>query len=175
MHEDDIIDEEMQIADERATTLGSAILTQPISDLKLRLPVLVRRDLSTREAVRRMVRGRVGCVLIHEDDRLIGIFTERDVLTKVVGKGIDADKTPVGDVMTPDPEALSPDMGISYALNRMSIGGFRHVPLVDEKGRPVGVVAMRNIVDYIVDLFPHDILNLPPEPGMNISRTREGA
>jgi hypothetical protein len=57
----------------------------------------------------------------------------------------------------------------------MSLGGFRHIPLVDDDGSPTGVVAMRNIVDYIVDLFPNEILNLPPSPGLSISRAREGA
>jgi hypothetical protein len=63
----------------------------------------------------------------------------------------------------------------AYALNKMNVGGFRHSPLVDEKGKPVGVVAMRNIVDYIVHLFPEEVLNLPPSPNHTISRAREGA
>jgi len=175
MHEDDIIDEEFQIADERATTVGSAILNKPIRALELRQPVLVRRDVSVRDAIQRMVENRVGCVLVVEEDRLIGIFTERDVLTEVVGRSMDADAATVEDVMTSDPETLTPDSGISWALNKMSVGGFRHVPLVDERGRAVGVVSMRDVVDYVVDLFPNDILTLPPEPGMNIARSREGA
>ena len=77
--------------------------------------------------------------------------------------------------MTPDPECLTPGDRIAYALNKMSVGGFRHIPLVDEDGRPVGVVAMRNIVDFVVDLFPGEVLNLPPSPGLSISREREGA
>lgn len=175
MHEDDIIDEEFQIADERAATVGSAILNKPIRALKLRLPVIVRRDMSVREAIRLMVHNSVGCVLVEEQDRLVGIFTERDVLTEVVGRSMDADEATVEDVMTSDPETLTPDSGISYALNKMSVGGFRHVPLIDDRGRAVGVVSMRDVVDYMVDLFPNDILTLPPEPGMNIVRSREGA
>jgi len=175
MHEDDIIDEELQIADERATTLGSAILTKPIRALKLKLPLTLRRDASVREAVHLMVLNSIGCVLIVEDDRLLGIFSERDVLTKVVGKGIDLEGTSVEAVMTHEPETLTPESGISYALNKMSVGGFRHVPLVDERGRPVGILGMRDVVDYIVELFSGDILNLPPEPGLGITRSREGA
>lgn len=174
MQEDDIIDEELEIADERAAVLGSVILTGPIRALKLKLPVTVGRQTTVRESIRRMVQNKTGCVLIEEDDRLIGIFTERDVLTKVVSKGLDADITPIDAVMTQEPETLTPDAPLCYALNKMSIGGFRHVPLIDERSRPVGVVGMRDIVDFIVDLFPGDILNLPPEPG-NISRAREGA
>jgi len=172
--QDDIIDEELEIADERAHTLGSAILTKPIRALKLKLPVTVGKQTTVRESIRRMVQNSTGCVLIEAEDRLIGIFTERDVLTKVVGRGVDTE-TPVEAVMTPDPDSLTPDAPLCYALNKMSVGGYRHVPLTDERNRPVGVVGMRDIVDYIVDLFPQDILNLPPEPGLNNTRSREGA
>lgn len=174
MQEDDIIDEEFQIADERFATLGSAILTKPIRALKVRLPIVIRPEMSVREAIRSMVRNKVGCVLIAAEDKLVGIFSERDVLTEVVAKGMDPDETTVESVMTSDPETLTPESGISYALNKMSVGGFRHVPLIDESGRPVAVLSMRDVVDYIVDLFPGDILNLPPEPGV-VPRSREGA
>src|SRR5262245_44523237 len=173
--QEDIIDEELEIADERAQTLGEAILTRPIRALKLKLPVTVRKDTTVRESIRQMVQNKTGCVLIDEDDRLIGIFTERDVLTKVVGRGLDPASTPVETVMTQAPETLTPDAPLCYALNKMSVGGFRHVPLADDRGRPVGVVGMRDIVDYIVDLFPGDILNLPPEPSLDNTRSREGA
>jgi CBS domain-containing protein len=116
----------------------------------------------------------VGCVLVEDNGRLCGIFTERDVLTKVVGQPVDLDREPVERFMTPDPECLSPDDRVSYALNKMAVGGFRHIPLVDDEGRPAGVVSMRNIVDYMVELFRTEVLNLPPLP-RQVSRAREGA
>jgi len=66
--------------------------------------------------------------------------------------------------MTPDPEVLTPDDPIVYALNKMSVGGFRHVPLVDAARRPVGVVSVKDIVDYLADLFASDVLTVPPDP-----------
>jgi CBS domain-containing protein len=66
--------------------------------------------------------------------------------------------------MTSDPETLRPDDRIAWALNLMHMGGYRHVPLTDEAGRPVGVVSVKDIVDFIVDLFPAAVLNLPPDP-----------
>jgi len=114
-------------------------------------------------------------VLVIADERLVGVFTERDVLTKVAGRDIDLDATAVGSLMTPDPECLTLDNGIAYALNMMSVGGFRHIPLVDADQHPTGVVAMRDIVDYIVDTFPEAVLNLPPSPAHGIAREREGA
>jgi CBS domain-containing protein len=66
--------------------------------------------------------------------------------------------------MTPDPETLELDDPIVWALNRMSVGGYRHVPLVDRDGRPVGILSVKDIVHYIVALFPNEVLTLPPDP-----------
>jgi CBS domain-containing protein len=176
--EDEIIREEEAIAEERAADaarLGALILNQPIRELAtLRPAVCLPPATSLRTAIDRMNESSVGCVLVEEDGQLVGIFTERDVLTKVAGVGIDVDRTPLARLMTRDPESLSPDDRITFALNRMSVGGFRHIPLVDDDGRPVGVVSMRNVVDYMVDLFRTEVLNLPPQPGQ-FARAREGA
>lgn len=179
MDEEIILEEEL-IAEERvieAARLGAAISKRPIRKLPtLRAPVCVAPAASIRHTIDDMNERRTGCVLVVEpDDRLVGVFTERDVLTKIVGRDIDLDATPVSDVMTADPECLTLDDGIAYALNMMSVGGFRHIPLVDADRRPTGVVAMRDIVDYIVDMFPEAVLNLPPSPAHGIARAREGA
>ena len=175
---DDIILEEEAIADERAADaarVGAMILHQPIRALAtLRPAICVSPTASVRTAIARMNQNGAGCVLVEDQGRLTGIFTERDVLTKIVGSDLDIDRTAVEVVMTRDPESLSPDDRVTYALNKMSIGGFRHIPLVDDQGRPVGVVSMRNVVDYMVDFFRTEVLNLPPEP-RNIARAREGA
>lgn len=176
---EEIILEEEAIAEEQSlelARLATAITKRPIRGLPtLKPPICVPPTISVREAVERMNQHRVGCVLVEEGGRLIGVFTERDVLTKIVELRRDVDATRVKDVMTLDPECLTLDDGIAYALNKMSVGGFRHIPLVDEAGRPVGVVAMRNIVDFLVDLFPHEVLNLPPSPALSVAREREGA
>jgi CBS domain-containing protein len=176
--EDEIILEEEAIAEERAAEaarLGAAILHQPIHELAtLRPAISVAPTASVRQAIERMQQGRAGCVLVEDKGVLTGIFTERDVLTKIVGTSLDLDRTTVETVMTRNPESLGPDDRVSYALNKMSIGGFRHIPLVDDDGHPVGVVSMRNVVDYMVELFRNQVLNLPPSPH-NISRAREGA
>ncbi len=172
------ISEEESIAEERAIDtawFGAAIADRPIRALPLRTPVCVAPGASIRRAVEVMSERNVGCVLVVEDGRLRGIFTERDVLRRVVNQGCALDTTPVGAVMTPEPTCLTLDDGIAYALNMMSDGGFRRIPLVDGDGRPTGVVTMRNIVDYIVDLVPHEVRNLPPHPTLAVARAREGA
>jgi len=178
MDEQVILEEEL-IAEERAieaARLGAAITKRPIRKLPtLRPPVCVAPSASVRSAIDAMNEHRTGCVLVAESDQLVGVFTERDVLTKIVGQALDLDAAPVAEVMTRHPECLTLDDGIAYALNMMSVGGFRHIPLVDASHRPTGIVAMRDIVDYIVDMFPEAVLNLPPSPAHGIAREREGA
>lgn len=135
----------------------------------------VSPTMTVAEAVAEMNHRRVGSVLVLEKGRLVGIFTERDVLRKVVINAGNLDTTPVGEMMTANPECLTLDDGIAYALNIMHDGGFRRIPLVDEHGHPTGVVTMRNIVDDIVDLFATEVLNLPPHPTLESAREREGA
>jgi CBS domain-containing protein len=176
---DEVILEEEAIVEEREAEegwLGQAVLDRPIRSLPgLQDPISLPSDASVRRAIATMNEARIGCVMVTEGERLVGIFTERDVLMRVAGGGLDVDAVAVRELMTPDPECLTADDGIAYALNKMSVGGFRHVPLVDGELRPTGLVSMRHIVDYVVDLFPRAILNLPPSPALAIPRAREGA
>jgi len=176
---DEMIREEERIVEERsneASWVEEAMLDRPIRELPtLRLPSCVSQSTSLRQAIDRMAAEKIGCVLVVDGDRLVGVFTERDVLTKVVDRPLDLERIPVEQLMTREPECLSPDEPMAYALNKMTVGGFRHVPLVDAEGRPAGLVSMRDIVEYIVDLFPRSVLTLPPSTELSISRTREGA
>jgi len=149
------------------------ILTITIADLKPREPVFVEVGSSAAAAVRAMNEHHVGCVLVLQGGKLVGIFTERDVLTRVVFH--DQERAlKVEQVMTRNPETLTAADTIVYALNIMSEGGFRHIPIVNREGKPIGTVAMRHIVDFLVDLFPDDVYNLPPTPAQGIARTVDG-
>jgi CBS domain-containing protein len=150
------------------------MLRQPLSVLGPRAPIVVEPQVPVLEAVALMQEARVGCLLVVLAGRLNGIFTERDVLSQVVGRSIDPATTPVGQIMTPDPEYLRPTDSIAYALNAMSLGGYRHVPLVDDARRPVGVVSVRDVINYLVRLFPKSVMNLPTLPRQNYARLREG-
>ena len=152
--------------------LDRRMIQEPIRMLDPRRPISLAPTAPLADAVRLMREHRMGCVLVVEDERVVGILTERDLLLKLDAPGLDR---PVRDLMTPDPEVLSPDHAIVYALNKMSVGGFRHVPLVDDAGRPVGIVSVKDIVDYIVDFFAHDVLTVPPEPAQRETwRGRDG-
>lgn len=161
---EDWIDEDLTPLIEReeaSRVLDQRMIREPIRHLRPREPLTLPPSGTVAEAVRIMREHRVGCVLIVEGGRLVGILTERDLLLKLEDAGAGR---AVRDLMTPDPETLGLDDPIVYALNKMSVGGFRHVPLVDGARRPVGVISVKDIVDYIVDFFPHDVLTIPPDP-----------
>ena len=143
--------------------LRGAIVNEPISTLETKKPVEVTAEQPVRDAVELMNAHHTGCVLVVEDGKLVGIFTERDLL-RIVQEEADTSSIPVGQAMTAEPDALRPENRIALALNKMSEGGFRHIPLVDGRGRPVGIVAMRDIVRFIVSMFPDAVLTVPPDP-----------
>jgi len=165
--EDSIYDEDMHYEDEAGiASIDAKLLAEPIRSLHRRGGhIAIPPDTTIGEAARIMKTHRIGCVLVEAQSKLVGIFTERDILTKLVGTGYDPAAVRVDAVMTRNVETLSPDDPIAFALQRMSIGGFRHVPLVDETGRPVGVLSVKDIVDYLAENFPREVLNIPPEPG----------
>ena len=136
---------------------------------------MCERSATVRQAIETMQQARIGCVLIVDQGYLVGVFTERDILTKVAARDIDIDRRRVEELMTPDPECLRSDNELVYALNQMSVGGYRHIPLVDHQGRPTGVVSVRDIIDHLAHLFPQNVLNLPPSPMHGIARSPEGA
>ena len=155
--------------------LGSALLRETLKDALSNHGLVLDEQTPLADALREMREHRQGCILATRDGKLTGIFTERDVLMKVVGTGIDLERTPIRPYMTRDPVRLEADASVAYALNKMCVEGFRHVPLTDAEGRPVGVVSMRDIIEYLSGFFPKDVLNLPPEPTTSGFRNREGA
>ena len=153
--------------------IRGAIIATPISDLPLRDAVQVDATSTVADAVHAMNENHTGCMLVQKAGKLVGIFTERDVLTKVFFRE-DSRTVTVEAVMTRSPETLEADESIAFALNKMSVGGYRHIPIVEHGGKPVGVLSVRDIVDFLVDLFPEDVLNLPPSLDNAIARSRDG-
>jgi CBS domain-containing protein len=144
-----------------------------VSRLHPTAPRQVTPSQTVADAVALMRRERVGCVLVCENERVLGIFTERDLMRRVLAAGEPLTQ-PVGAFMTPDPVAVHPKEPIGAAVQRMEEGGYRHLPVVDEDGRPVGVLSVKRIVHYLVEHFPGTIYNLPPDPGA-VHLEREGA
>lgn len=104
-------------------------------------PLVLHRAAAVAEACRQMRDHRAGSVAVVDDDgRLVGIFTGRDAVCRVMACDRDAKATPLADVMTPNPTSMSPDHSAIDALRLMWDGGFRHVPLV-KQGKVMGVVS----------------------------------
>ncbi len=154
--------------------LGSVLVHDPISNAANHAPIIVEAATPLSEVLEKMREAGRGAVLVVQNGRLTGIFTERDVLLRVAGFPIDVEHTTVGSQMTQEPHTLPADSSVAFALNKMVIEGFRHIPLVDDQGQPTGLVSMRDLIDYLSDFFSKDLLNLPPDPSGGF-RSRDGA
>jgi CBS domain-containing protein len=106
-------------------------------------------------AVQEMNRHKVGSVLVLEGEQLVGIFTERDVLSRVVGAGLDPKTTPLTQVMTRDPCTVPSDTTIEQVMALFTDKRFRHLPIVDH-GRLVGVISIGDILRRMVDMHRHE-------------------
>ncbi len=160
----------------RHRDVGRACLQTSIAELPPGLAVTVAPDAPVQKAVDLMRARQASAVLVVERAkarRVVGIFTERDLVSRALGARGWA-KARVDRFMTRSPEALRAVDPVAYAVNKMAVGGFRHVPVVDEVGRPVGLVSARDVLDFLVELCPEEILNLPPEPELAVHRTAEG-
>lgn len=118
--------------------------------------VTATREMTVRAACRLMAEKRIGAMLIVENNKIVGIFTERDALNKVLATGVDPETTKLAQVMVSDPMTIRADRPLGYALAMMSDGGFRHVPVVDDSGAPLGMVSAR-------DALGQDLLELEKE------------
>ena len=105
------------------------------------------------DAARMMKRRQVGAITVVEAGKLVGIFTERDALFRVVAEGRDPTTTPIAEVMTPNPRTISPDKPFASALHMMHEGRFRHVPVVDENERPIGMISARDAMGPELEQF----------------------
>jgi CBS domain-containing protein len=122
------------------------------SILEPRRLVVAAPQTNVAQAAKLMKKGKVGAVLVVEQGRLVGIFTERDAVFRVMARGLDPASTALSEVMTPDPITVAPDETFGYALLVMHEKGFRHAPVV-EGGRPVGVVSARHALDPDLEEF----------------------
>lgn len=112
-------------------------------------------DKTVSQAARLMATKDAGAVLVVEDRQLIGIFTERDVVFRVIAPGLDPKATLLREVMTADPKTLGPTQSYGHALVIMQENGFRHVPVVEE-GQAIGIISSRNAMDPDLEEFVAD-------------------
>ncbi len=128
----------------REIITGQELLTAPAS-------------MTVAEAARLMRQRNVGAVMVVEGDKLVGVFTERDALFRVVAAGLDVTNTPLSMVMTKNPQSIAPDRSFVQALGMMHEGRYRHLTVVED-GRPVGMVSVRDAFGPELEAFIYEIL-----------------
>ncbi len=143
--------------------------------LSRRRPVTVPPGTSLAECVRAIQRTGTGdsVFVCDPDGRLIGVLTERDIFGQIVVGHVDLAQ-PVEALMTTEPRTLDLDQTIRDAIELMQTGRYRNVPIVDEAGQLVGVVRQVDIIKYLAESFPEELLNLPPRPHQRMKEP-EGA
>ena len=142
---------------ERAPDIERDLLHRPLGELVVRDYLEVSPDTFVRETIRQMNEGGYHCAIVTSDGHVVGIFTERDILNNIADRFEQRADDPVINYMTANVETLGKDDPAAFALNRMMVGGFRHIP-VEEDGKLIGVVSVRDILGYLADHFD-DVLD----------------
>ena len=135
------------------TMIEESIQSDPVSLLDPVTPIAVQPTARVRDVVRLLAEHNIGCVLVVFCDALAGIFSERDVLMRIGERLEELADHPIRHFMTPAPETLAPDDGIAFALNRMAVGDFRHIP-IEVGERAVGIISVHDILRYTTQQFP---------------------
>lgn len=130
----------------QAPAFQGRLLGEHLDELGASPPIAVDGDTTLDVVIARMHESEADCVLVVSGERLVGIFTDRDAVVKVAGARLAAIR--VRDVMTPDPVVLRHDDPIAIAIHKMAVGGFRHIPIVED-GRPTGVVTARDVFHHL--------------------------
>ncbi len=163
----DSIDEELAIMEERASeppVIRADVLNEPIEVLCTKPAVFIEAQASVADAVRTMQERRFGSLLVRDGPKLVGIVTERDVLYRVAGADPAILRRAVTEIMTPSPETLQAKDPLVFLMNKMHVGRFRHVPIVDEHGAPLHVISLRDVLRWLLEHFGTTVLNVPPDP-----------
>ena len=134
--------------------------------------VCIQPDTPLSEAIEQMKQDEGGCAIICDGEgRIMGIFTERDLLNKVIGKDVDM-KSPVSNFMSASVETLTTDATIGDAVRVMNEKSYRNIPLVKD-GRLIGSISVFDVITYLAESYPKETMNLPPVPAQ-VMDTPEG-
>jgi CBS domain-containing protein len=133
--------------------IEQSLMEEPVSVLAPRKPLIIKPDTTIQSAIQTMLVSDIGALLVVDArGSLIGVFSERDLLTKVAGVHEALADIHVEQFMTRNPETVKADDTLAFTLHKMDVGGYRHVPVV-ENGRPIGMVSVRDMLRYITQLL----------------------
>lgn len=136
---------------EPATDVERSLLDDRISVLEPKSPITVSSNTPVRDVVVMLAERGIGSVLIVDEGKLVGIFSERDALLKLNTEANELGEKPISEFMTADPETLAANVKVAFAVQRMDLGGFRHVPIMAESGELDGVISVRDILSYLTE------------------------
>jgi CBS domain-containing protein len=153
--------------------LSRNLRVDSVSRLQPSPPLTLEDNETVSAAVETMRREKTGCLLVTRSGRLVGIFTERDLLTRVLAVNLPL-SMPMAECLTTNPAKVSPKDSVQTAIERMQKGGYRHLPVVDEMNRPVGILSVHRVVHYLAEHFPGLVYNQPPDPN-KVPESAEGA
>jgi len=152
--------------------LDSSLRTLAVRDLPLSDPLIFEKTSSIKEVFRAMTERKRSGVLICHGRRLVGIFTERDLLNRLTAGDVHVE-SPVETVMTTAPKCVRPTDPLGQAIRLMTAGGYRHVPITEGAGSSLGLLTARRVLLFIAEHYPAEVLNLPPRLHHDATR-REG-
>jgi len=140
------------------------IAESKIRHLDLDPPLRIVSGTSIHSALQEMRKQKQSMALVCRGDDCIGIFTERDFLNKILGLNVNH-SAPVDEFMSANPKSLTLEDTVGKAILLMHENGFRNIPLIDQKnGKCAGVVRIKNIIDFLAEIYPEEVLNVPPRP-----------
>ena len=126
-----------------------SLLTDRVGLLGPKTPITVAADTPVQKVLRMMVDRSIGCLIVVRNDEPVGIFSERDALFELNVDAKELGDQPVGKYMTSNPQTLQESAKIAFAVHRMDLGGYRHIPIVGENGHLTGIISVRDILRYL--------------------------
>jgi len=134
-----------------ASDIERSVLKDRVSVLNPKPPITVRSSHSVNDVLKLLVEKAIGCALVVDGDELVGIFTEHDVLMRIGTEAVELGDLPVSQFMTRHPQSLPLNARIAFAVRMMDLGVYRHIPVMDESKKPVGVISARDILRYFAE------------------------
>lgn len=138
------------------TAVEKSLLKDRVNILMPRQPITVEATTPVGDVLRLLVERRIGCVVVAEGNKPLGIFSERDALRKLNVAAAELAQRPVSEFMTPKPQTLVASAKIAFAVQRMDQGGYRHLPIVDGGGDLVGIISARDILRHLTEVMDRD-------------------
>lgn len=164
-----------ELSEREVVSRVPSLIDEKLKSLSRRDPLTVRRGTSLQACLDHIrASGSADSVFVtDEEGRLLGVLTERDIFARLVGPTVDLNQ-PVDAFIVDHPNTLHLDQPVRHAIELMQTGRYRNVPLVDDGGVLVGVVRPVDVLKYLAEAFPEELLNLPPRPHQLMDST-EGA